>query len=109
MTQFDIHRNMGKNRAAIPYVVIVQSSFYNKHRRRIVVPLVATGPFWKDINLPTSTVNPVFTIEGVRVILDPLEITSVAVETLGARVGSLVDDGDAVIAALDEVFSRAWG
>lgn len=108
MSQFDVHRNTGRNRSAIPFVVIVQSSFYDRHRRRIVVPLVATGDVWSGIHLPASPINPIFTIEDIRVILDPLEITSVAVEALGERIGSLAEEADTIVAALDEVFSRAW-
>jgi hypothetical protein len=40
MAQFDVHRNDGPNRDAIPYVVIVQSSLFDEYRRRVVVPLV---------------------------------------------------------------------
>ena len=40
MAQFDVHRNTGKQKEAIPYVVIVQSSLYDGYRRRVVVPLV---------------------------------------------------------------------
>jgi hypothetical protein len=31
------------------------------------------------------------------------------VESLGEPVGTLTDAGDTIVAALDEVFSRAWG
>ena len=40
MAQFDVHRNPGKNRDAIPFVVLVQSSLFDSYRRRVVVPLV---------------------------------------------------------------------
>jgi toxin CcdB len=40
MAQFDVHRNTGKQREAIPYVVIVQSSLFDSYRRRVVIPLV---------------------------------------------------------------------
>ena len=42
-------------------------------------------------------------------ILDTLDIVSVDCKTLGPKVGSLADEGDVITAALDEVFSRAWG
>lgn len=108
MSQFDIHRNTGRNRTTIPFVVIVQSSFHDRHRRRVVVPLVATGESWAGIHLPASAINPTFTINGIQVVLDPLEITSVALDALGERVGSPSEEADAIVAALDEVFSRAW-
>ena len=36
MAQFDVHRNNGKSREDIPFVVIVQSALYNDYRRRVV-------------------------------------------------------------------------
>lgn len=40
MAQFDVHRNPGRHRDNIPFVVIVQSSLYDSYRRRVVVPSV---------------------------------------------------------------------
>jgi len=40
MAQFDVHRNLGANKAAIPFVVTVQSSQFGRYRRRVVVPLM---------------------------------------------------------------------
>ena len=109
MTQFDVHRNTGRNRTAIPYVVVVQSSWFEKSRRRVVVPLVLVDELRKSTNLPASALNPVFTVEGAQVVLNPLEIVSVPTEALGDRVASLAEESDLIIAALDELFSRAWG
>jgi len=39
MAQFDVHKNTGKQRDSIPFVVVVQSSLFDKYRRRVVVPL----------------------------------------------------------------------
>lgn len=108
MSQFDVHRNTGKHSATIPYVVIVQSSRFERSRRRVVVPLVAlqaTGSVGKP---PRSVLNGVFEIEGNAVVLNPLEISSVVLNSLGERVGSLAEEGDRIILALDELFSRAW-
>jgi len=105
MAQFDVHRNTGRHKASIPFVVIVQSSQFKNYHRRVVVPLVrasAVGP------LPVATFNPTFTVRGVRVVLHPLEIVSVPVQQLGAKVGSLTDSDQQIVAALDELFSRAW-
>lgn len=105
MSQFDVHRNSGRNAATIPFVVVVQSAAFDKRKRRIVVPLVAAD----RVRLPPSAVNPVFSVMGLEVTLNPLEIASVAVESLGEPVGTLADAGDAIAAALAEVLSRAWG
>jgi hypothetical protein len=40
MAQFDVHRNTGKHRDSIPFVVVVQSAQFDGYRRRVVVPLV---------------------------------------------------------------------
>lgn len=108
MSQFDVYRNTGKNRASIPFVVIVQSSYFEKSRRRVVVPLVALDALSKTTTLPPSPINPVFTIEGRKLVFNPLEIVSVPGEALGEKVASLSDEGDAIIAALDVLLSRVW-
>jgi toxin CcdB len=104
MAQFDVHRNTGTQKSVIPYVVIVQSSRFDRARRRVIVPLLL------ESTLPTTDerLNPMFEIEGKRVVLNPLHMVSMAVDRLGEHVGSLKDDGDRVIAALDLLITRAW-
>lgn len=109
MSQFDVHRNSGRSAAQVPFVVVVQSAVFDARRRRVVVPLVVGDFLERDVALPASPVNPAFMIEGRRVVLNPLEIVSVPLEALGPQVASLAAEGDAIVAALDEVFSRAWG
>lgn len=109
MSQFDVHRNIGRQAAQVPYVVVVQSAAFDARRRRVVVPLVAGDLLAGEVDLPSSPVNPFFTVEGRRVVLNPLDIVSVSLDALGPKVGSLAEEGDSVVAALDEVFSRVWG
>jgi toxin CcdB len=52
--------------------------------------------------------NPVFTIEGVEVVLHPLEIVSVATDQLGEKVESLASNGIRITDALDELLTRSW-
>jgi toxin CcdB len=104
MAQFDVHRNPGRHRDSIPFVVIVQSTLYDDYRRRVVVPLVNKSSLGKVTN---PRFNPTFRIKGQRVVLHPLEIVSVAKEDLGELVGSLQEEGDKVIAALDELLT-SW-
>lgn len=106
MAQFDVHRNIGKQRAAIPFVVVAQSGLFDAYRRRIVVPLVRRAA---TVTIKASRLNPVFTVEGVELVLHPLELVSVGLEQLGELVGSLKDDGQVITDALDEVFTRSWG
>ena len=106
MAQFDVHRNSGKQRDSIPFVVVVQSALFDGYNRRVVVPLV------KESELSSAThprLNPRFKIQNVTVALHPLQIVSVPKRALGDPVDSLAAESDRIIAALDEVLSRAWG
>lgn len=103
MAQFDVHRNPGRHRESIPFVVIVQSTLYDDYRRRVVVPLVNKSALAKVVN---PRFNPTFRIKGHAVVLHPLEIVSVARENLGEWVDSLSEDGDKIISALDELLTR---
>jgi toxin CcdB len=105
MAQFDVHRNIGKHRDSIPYVVVAQSSQFDDYRRRVVVPLVRKAAVGK---LSHATFNPTFKVRGTAVVLHPLEIVSIPIEQLGELVGSLSEEGQQIIAALDELLSRAW-
>jgi toxin CcdB len=108
MAQFDVHRNTGKQKEAIPYVVVIQSSLYDGYRRRVVVPLVRRNRIASSAALAVVVLNPVFKIEGVEVLLHPMEIVSVAIDQLGKKVCTLAKDGDRIIAAIDELLTRAW-
>jgi toxin CcdB len=105
MAQFDVHRNTGRHREDIPYVVLVQSSLYDSYRRRVVVPLVRKAVIGKTGN---PRFNPTFKIEKTLVILHPLEIVSVPNEQLGEFVTSLDHDGGRIMDALDELLTQAW-
>lgn len=106
MAQFDVHRNRGTNRRAIPYVVVVQSSIFDDYRRRVVIPLVKQSYLGQ---VPFPRFNPTFVIEGTPVVLHPLEIVSVATSALGRCVQSLADESQRIIDAMDELTTRAHG
>ncbi len=105
MAQFDVHRNSGKHKDTIPFVVVVQSAQFDNYRRRVVVPLVRATAIGK-VNY--AAFNPTFKISGTSVVLHPLEIVSIPVDQLGDLVGSLGDDGQSIIAALDELLTHVW-
>jgi toxin CcdB len=109
MAQFDVHKNIGKQRDAIPFVVVVQSSLYDGYNRRVVVPLVRRSTLARTAAFLDTPLNPVFTVKGIKVVLHPLEMVSVALENLGEKVATLVEEGDAIVAAMDEMLTRAWG
>lgn len=106
MAQFDVHRNTGIHRDAIPYVVVVQSAIFDSYRRRVVVPLVPKSVLGAVVD---DRFNPSFKIERVDVVLHPLEIVSISNDKLGEFVKSLAKEGDRITVALDVLFTRAWG
>ena len=108
MAQFDVRRNTGKQRETIPFVVVVQSSLFDTYRRRVVVPLVRRSSLDRTNAFVDSPLNPVFTVKGIKVVLHPLEIVSVAIEQLGEKVASLAQEGDRITGAMDELLTRAW-
>lgn len=108
MSQFDVHKNPGRN-PAFPFVVVVQSAAFDRLNRRLVVPLLDAGIAGKAVVIPYSDVTPVFTVQGKKLVLNPFEMVSVPAKQLGTAVASLASEGEAIIKALDEVFSRAYG
>jgi len=107
MAQFDIHRNKGPLKATIPFVVVVQSTQFDRYRRRVVVPLVRRSALPGDTPTVGSRMNPMFRVQNTDVVLHPLDTVSVALNDLGAKAGSLAEHGQTIIDALDELLSRA--
>jgi hypothetical protein len=66
MNQFDVCRNMGPGRSKAPYFVLVQSNYFSKLHRRVVIPLVRLKPSSREIE---STLMPSFMVEGKEVFL----------------------------------------
>ena len=84
---------------------MVQSAQFDNYRRRVVVPLVRATAIGK---IDFAGFNPTFKIRGTSVVLHPLEIVSIPIDQLGEMVGSLGDDSQLIVAALDELLPRAW-
>ncbi|MFM7568976.1 MAG: CcdB family protein [Betaproteobacteria bacterium] len=109
MAQFDVHRNKGALRDAIPFVVAVQSAQFDRYRRRVVVPLVRQTVLPRNTPTAGGRMNPVFVIKRARVVLHPLDMVSVVLDQLGEVVGSLAQEGQVIADALDELLTRSWG
>jgi toxin CcdB len=102
--QLSVHRNPGRNRLAIPFVIVVQSNRFRNSARRVIVPLVDAEAF----GVAESDVGPGFVIDDRRVVLAPLQITNVANDALGPSIMSLASEDVRIINALDALLSRAW-
>ena len=109
MAQFDVHRNKGSLRESIPFVLLVQSALFEHYRRRMVVPLVLRSALPGPSATVGSRLNPVFQVEGVEVVLHPLDMVSVAMDQLGEKIASLAEQGPHISDALDELLTRSWG
>jgi toxin CcdB len=106
MAQFDLHQNKGPLKDTIPYVVVVQSSLFDGYRRTVVVPLVKRSAL--PAGVAGTRLNPSFKVRSSILVLHPLDMVSVALDQLGARVGSLAENGQEIADALDELLMRSW-
>jgi toxin CcdB len=108
MAQFDVHRNPGRSRHAFPYLVVVQSAWFDDVDSRLVAPLILEAAV---AGIPKPPHMPRFVVEGHRVLLDPLQIQPLPRRLLGQPIASLAE-GDAaaeIIGAIDRVITRAYG
>lgn len=102
MRQFDVLRNPDPETTSwAPYVVVLQSNLLHDLATVVVAPLVDPGEFGP----PATTLNPVFAIESRRVVLSTAELAGVSRRELGERVASLKAERDAIVAALDLLFT----
>ena len=102
--QFNVHRNPGRTRGVVPFVVVVQSNRFRNAARQVVVPLVAAEEF----GLADSDVGPHFMICGRNVVFAPLQITNIPSDMLGPPVASLAGEDSRIVNALDALLSRVW-
>lgn len=96
--QFNVHRNPGRTRSVVPFVVVVQSNRFSNAAHQVVVPMVAAEAF----GLADSDVGPHFMIGDRKVVLAPLQITNVPSDVLGAPVAA-----ERIMNALEVLLSRA--
>jgi toxin CcdB len=101
MARFDLHVNTGKGKAHAPFLVNVQSNYLQGLGTRVVVPLMRVDAF-PPAKLPAD-LTPVFHVQGVECMLYPAFIGAVPTSELGGSIGSLRDEQDRILAALDRL------
>ena len=108
MAQFDVHRSPARGHPAVPFVVVLQSAWFEAAPDRPVAPLLLAEAV-ADLRPPPHV--PRFQLAGCPLLLDPQQCRPVPKRLLGPAVASLAADGDAsrIIAAFDEVLSRVHG
>jgi toxin CcdB len=103
MAQFDVYRNANPaTRARVPYLLDLQSDLLEPLATRIVVPLGRPDVLG---GRAADRLNPVFEIEGKKVVMLTPELAGVMRKALGERIASLAEERGAIIAALDLAFT----
>jgi toxin CcdB len=101
VARFDIYVNTGKGKAHAPFLVDVQSNYLQGLSTRVVAPLMRVDAF-PPARLPAD-LTPVFRVKGIECMLYPAFIGAVPASELGGSIGSLRDEQDRVLAALDRL------
>jgi len=103
MAQFDVYRNPNPaTRARVPYLLDVQSDLLDTLATRVVVPLCKPEVLRGKL---AERLNPVFEVEGRKMVLLTPELAGVSRKALGEQIANLANRRDSIIAALDLVIT----
>ena len=103
MAQWDVFLNPSpRQRAEVPYLVVLQSDLLEVLVTRLVVPLARPLPGRSSLPQPLS---PLFVVDGEALVLLPQEAGPIAARLLKDPAASLRDESHRIIDALDAVIS----
>lgn len=105
MVQFDVHHNPGRQREAIPYVVVLQTDRLSRSATRFVAPLVRQSAAPVEVHY----LAPRFIVDGTAVVLDVFNLATIPADRLGPPAASLADDESRtkLMRVMDEFLSTA--
>jgi toxin CcdB len=99
MAQFAVYKNKNpRSKATYPLLVDAQANLLEDLQTRLVIPLTKTSALTKR---PIVGLTPPIEIEGERYLLMTPQLAGIARSELGPAVGSVADQRDAIVAALD--------
>jgi toxin CcdB len=99
--QFDVVPNPDASDASNrPYLVILQSNLVSGLRSTVVAPLVV-----REQLAGAQRMNPIFSVDGKEYWLATHELFAIEQRVLRRSVANLADQHDAIMAALDFVFT----
>jgi toxin CcdB len=99
VSQFTVYRNKSpRTKSAFPFLVDVQSDLLEQLQTRVVIPLTKVAGLAKK---PVSHLTPTLTFDGEAYVLMTPQLAGVARTDLGAPTGSVAEQRDAIVAALD--------
>ena len=99
MAQFTVYRNKNpRTKTAFPLLVDVQTDLLEDLQTRVVIPLTQTAAL---IRRPLTHVMPVLPFDGEDYVLMTPQLAGIARSDLGALAGSLADQRQVILAAMD--------
>jgi toxin CcdB len=99
--QFDVVANPDADDAPYrPYLVVLQSDLVSGLRSTVVAPLVARGELQG-----AGQLNPLIAVDGREYWIAIHELFAIEQRMLGSKVGSVAANRDAIIGALDFLFT----
>jgi len=99
VAQFSVYRNKSpRTKAAFPFLVDVQSDLLEPLNTRVVVPLTKAPALTKK---PVSHLTPEISFSGDRYVLMTPQLAGINRSELGPIAGTLAEERQAILAALD--------
>lgn len=103
MAQFDVYPNPHEASAGLyPYLLNIQSDFLDSLPSAMIIPLADPGLIEYT---PILQLNPYFNIEGQRLVAMSQEMAAVPRRLLKHPVTNLSPEREAILAALDLLFT----
>ena len=100
MSQFDVHRNLGRAAKEVPFLVVMQHDYYAGLPTLIVAPALLLPP-----ERALSRVMPRVTVGTEQLFLSMPEIFAIEPSRLGPVIGSVAEFRLEIVAALDRLIT----
>lgn len=99
MAQFTVYRNRNPGtKAEYPLLLDVQTDLLDELTTRVVVPLTRAAGLMRR---PIRNLMPVVTVDGEEYVALTQDLAGTDKSSLGPRVASVIEQRDAIVAALD--------
>ena len=99
MPQFTVYRNKdARSKSTYPLLVDIQSDLLDDLQTRVVIPLTKAVALTKK---PLTHLTPGLAFDGEEYVLMTPQLAGIARTELGAAVGSLANERQRIIAAMD--------
>ena len=104
MPQFAVHRNRNTaTRTRFPLLLEVQTNLLEDLGTRVVIPLAPVSAAMKRMTMQTLT--PVCAVEGKHYVVVTPQLAGIAAKELGPSIADLSNDRQAILDALDLLFT----